>query len=82
MPSGVRCRRARNRTDRNCRAKRECGQGFFHHTISTSSHRKKSHVRYLTSFGRSPHRLTNVRARHAAGIGVNDWIVVIECGRR
>ena len=53
MPSSVRCRRARNRTDRNCRAKRECGQGFFHHTISTSSHRKNSHVRYLTSFGRS-----------------------------
>jgi hypothetical protein len=53
MPSGVRCRRARNRTDQNCRAKRECGQGFFHHTISTSSHRKNLHVRDLTSFGRS-----------------------------
>jgi hypothetical protein len=53
MPSGLRRRRARNRTDRNCRAKREGGQGFFHHTISTSSHLKQSHVRYLTSFGRS-----------------------------
>ena len=53
MPSSVRCRRARNRTDRNCRAKRECGQAFFHYTISTSSHRKTSRVRSLKSFGRS-----------------------------
>src|ERR1700682_5927237 len=68
MPSGVRCRRARNRTDCDCRAKRECGQGFFHHTISTSSYRKNSHVRYLTSFGRStPQRhdcKSPARSRH------------------
>ena len=33
MPSGVRCRRARNRSDRDCCTKRECGRGLFHRIV-------------------------------------------------
>jgi hypothetical protein len=40
MPSGICRRRNRNRTDRDGCSNCECGQGLFHHAISTSSLRR------------------------------------------
>jgi hypothetical protein len=40
MPSGISGCRHRNRTDRDGYSNCECGQGLFHHAISTSSLRR------------------------------------------